>query len=131
MAIRSHILIAEDEKYAALALDAFLSGRGYRITVATNDATALATFDADPADLLLVGIGMLGKDGQILTAALRARQPNLPVIILTDHLTANIITAEPGAGRTKMLVRPITPEDLLAAISTALPPSALDRRFSL
>ena len=105
---------------AIAALDWFLSSRGYRVTAVPNGAAALAAFDADPADLLITGIRMRCMDGCALIAALRTRQPDLPVVIMTS-LAANTLTVKPCAARTTVFTKLIGPTELLGAICESLP----------
>ena len=121
MAKQSHVLIAEDEEMAAMALEDYLSSKGYRVTVAADGAAAVDAFEADPADLLLTDIRMPRKDGYALIAELRARQPGLPVVIMTGHSAPDMVTVEPCAARTTVFTKPFKPALLLDAIQASLP----------
>ena len=48
-----HVLVAEDEALAAMALEDFLSRKGFRVTLAQDGQEGLERYSADPADLVL------------------------------------------------------------------------------
>jgi len=78
-----HILVAEDESLCALGLQMFLEGLGHRVSIAQNGVQAAAHDAADPADLLVTDIRMPLMNGVALVRALRARRPDLPVVVIS------------------------------------------------
>ena len=82
---RWHILVAEDEALAALALDDFLSEKGYRVTLAANGAEALAAYQHQRPDALVTDINMPKMNGLDLIRAIRGRDPSLPIIVMTGY----------------------------------------------
>lgn len=117
-----HILVAEDDPLAAMGLEAYLTDHGYRVTTAVDGVAALAAFNTEPADILVTDIRMPRMHGQALIAELRARRPDLPVIVMTGHMTAEMVTVEPCAGRTTIFTKPFRPASLIAAVQDLLRP---------
>jgi DNA-binding NtrC family response regulator len=121
MSLQVRILVAEDDKLASMALQIFLEGNGYRVSVASDGLAAEAAFDKDPADILLTDIRMPRMDGLTLINQRHARKPDLPVIIMTGNMTVDMFTVQPCNGPTTLFRKPITPPDLLKAIRASLP----------
>ena len=82
-----HILIAEDEVLAAMALEDFLSLRGFRVTVAANGVEALERYVGQRVHALVTDLRMPRMDGQTLIREIRERDATLPVVVMTGYLT--------------------------------------------
>lgn len=80
-----HLLIVEDEPAIRENYQAALQRQGYRVSVASDRPTALELQQQDPADLVVIDVG-LGDEvegGFELCRQLRERQALLPIIFLT------------------------------------------------
>ncbi|SMF75519.1 Response regulator receiver domain-containing protein [Azospirillum oryzae] len=82
-----HILIAEDEVLAAMALEDFLTFKGFRVTVAANGVEALERYARGPVHALVTDLRMPRMDGQTLIREIRERDAALPVVVMTGYLT--------------------------------------------
>lgn len=80
-----HVLIVDDEVYAAEAMMEYLFAHGYRVSMAGNGEEALELFDEDPADIVVTDVRMPKMDGHTLTKHLNQRSPGLPIIVVTGH----------------------------------------------
>lgn len=82
-----HILLVDDEEMLIEVLGEMLRLLGYRVTATTSSVGALGLFLANPAefDLLITDMTMPGLTGDRLTAEVRAKRPELPVIICTGY----------------------------------------------
>jgi len=114
------ILIAEDEERIVSFLEKGLKANGYTvISVGTGpDAEALARDDA--FDLLILDLGLPGRDGREVLRAIRQRGERLPVIILTarDGVDDTVGSLEQGAD--DYVTKPFRFEELLARIRLRL-----------
>lgn len=90
-----HILVAEDEDLVAMALAEVLEAEGFRVTVTHNGQKAIDTDVLDPADLLVTDMRMPIIGGKALIETLRAKRPNLPVIVMTGY-SEDLPNDEPG-----------------------------------
>ncbi len=90
-----HILVAEDEDLVAMALAEVLEAEGFRVTVTHNGQEAIDTDVLDPADLLVTDMRMPILGGKALIEALRAKRPNLPIIVMTGY-SEDLPNDEPG-----------------------------------
>ncbi len=85
MSQSAKILIVDDEANIRLTLNALLSREGYDVTVAASGEEAVVLLDQQSFDLLLVDLKMPGIDGMQVVSALRERQHDTAVIVLTGH----------------------------------------------
>ncbi len=84
---REHILLVDDEEVLIEVLGDMLRLLGYRVTVTASSVEALSLFQRNPDDfdLLITDMTMPELTGERLTAEVRARRPDLPVIICTGY----------------------------------------------
>lgn len=86
------IMVVEDNPALRRIVAKQLAELGYRVIPAENAMAALAAFDAaQDIDLLLTGVVMPGAvDGTELAHKLRARQPQLKVLLTSGFATARV-----------------------------------------
>ena len=78
------ILVVDDEPPIRQLLVRILERHGHRVIACGDAASAMAVTDG--VDLLLVDFVLPDLNGRDLTARLRARQPGLPVILMSGYL---------------------------------------------
>ncbi len=77
--------MAEDDLLVAAALQAILAEAGFTVVAASHGVEALSAFEREPFDLLLTDIVMPEMDGFTLFDEVRARKPDLPVVVMTGY----------------------------------------------
>ena len=77
------LLIAEDEDGIRRMIRSILERRGFHITEARNGKEAINFLSSETFDLLLVDLMMPMVSGYRVIEELRARQPNVPAIVIT------------------------------------------------
>jgi PAS domain S-box-containing protein len=83
------ILLVEDNPDVATASAGLLEELGYRVRITSNAETALKEIESEGIDLVFSDIVMPGKmDGLGLAKALRARRPDLPILLTTGYSEA-------------------------------------------
>ncbi len=80
-----HVIVAEDEALVAMMFEAALSQAGYRVSLARDGQEALELLDQDPADAVVTDLRMPRMDGRDLILRLRARDPGLPILVVTGY----------------------------------------------
>ena len=79
----SRILIAEDEPHIVRFLVKGLQAQGYATAHTADGNQVLLMARTGQFDLLLLDLGLPGRDGLDVLAELRAEQARLPVIVIT------------------------------------------------
>ena len=78
------ILLAEDDRTLARALELKLTGSGYAVTIAYDGGKAIDSLKNNHFDLVLLDLVMPVKDGFAVLAEKRAMGNTVPVIILSN-----------------------------------------------
>ncbi|MEQ8962506.1 MAG: response regulator, partial [Coleofasciculus sp. C2-GNP5-27] len=95
----NRILIAEDEPRIAAFIEKGLRAKGFTTSVATDAQETLNMFLSHKFDLLIMDLGLPGKDGLQVLEELRGRGEQIPIIILTarDDIRDKVAGLEGGA----------------------------------
>ena len=95
------------------------------VEAAQGGAAALLAFPRGPFDLVLTNIGMAGLNGWELAERLRKLDPQVPICFITGWGLHEEDQARLDAvGITRCLFKPVSPEELDAAIQAAIQPHA-------
>ncbi len=116
----SRILIAEDEPRIASFLEKGLRANGFTTTVTEDGRDALDLADSEDFDLLILDVGLPGRDGFSVLRELRARGRRLPVIILTARDSVEDTVAGLEGGADDYVPKPFRFEELLARVRARL-----------
>ena len=116
----NRILIAEDEPRLASFLEKGLRSNGFVTTWAEDGDRATVLARDDDFDLLVLDLGLPGKDGTAVLRELRASGQRMPVIILTarDDVSDKVGGLEGGAD--DYVTKPFRFEELLARVRARL-----------
>jgi DNA-binding response OmpR family regulator len=116
----TRILIAEDEPRLAAFLDKGLRAQGFTTTVVADGAEASAMAQDEEFDLMLLDLGLPGKQGAEVLRDMRLAGQRMPVLILTarDDLDSTVAGLEGGAD--DYVTKPFKFEELLARIRARL-----------
>jgi DNA-binding response OmpR family regulator len=85
MAQPARILVVDDEQNIRVTLNALLGRAGHTVTTAASGEEAVKLFAQQRFDLMLVDLQMPGMNGIEVVEALRAKDHDTTVIILTGH----------------------------------------------
>lgn len=116
----TRILIVEDEPGIATFLEKGLRANGFT-TVTVDDGNLAASLARDEDfDLVVLDLGLPGRDGMEVLSEVRGRGERLPVIILTarDGVEHTVGSFERGAD--DFLAKPFRFEELLARVRARL-----------
>jgi len=111
-----HILIVEDDPLLADAITQLLRSRHHLVDAVTRAETAEDAIEQESFDLMILDIGLPGIDGFELLRRLRAKNRQVPVLVLTarDAVEDRVTGLELGAD--DYLVKPFANEELLARL---------------
>ncbi len=116
----SRILIAEDEVRIASFVEKGLRANGFATDVATDGDDALRLARSGRYDLLILDIGLPGRDGFDVLRELRRAEVALPVIILTARTSVGDTVAGLESGADDYIPKPFRFEELLARVRLRL-----------
>jgi len=124
------ILLVDDDQYIRELYEEVLSDAGYTVETATDGEDALIKLHQGGYDLVLLDIVMPKRDGLSVLDALRSnppKQPNGPILLLTNLGQEEVIKDAISKGVTSFLIKAeMTPDQLLAHVRRYLgiPPSS-------
>src|SRR5438874_4811774 len=100
---------------------ALLTGEGYEVSETPNGIEAVARVREGEPDVALVDLMMPGElDGMATLARLRESAPDLPVIMMSGRAGLADAVKATKLGAFNFLEKPLTPEGVLLAVSSAL-----------
>ncbi len=110
------ILVVEDEQKVADALREGLTGEGYEVVVERTGEGAFFRVSSETFDVVLLDLGLPGRDGLEVLRVLRERRLDTPVLILTarDSLEDRVKGLDSGAD--DYLVKPFAFSELVARV---------------
>jgi DNA-binding response OmpR family regulator len=113
------ILIVEDEQRIVQLARDYLERSGYAVEAAADGATAVPAVRSARPDLIVLDLGLPGRDGLDVLRLMR-RESNTPVIILTarGEETDKLVGLELGAD--DYMVKPFSPKELVARVRAVL-----------
>ena len=116
----SRILIAEDEPRISSFLERGLRSEGWAPTVAPDGEEALTLARSGAFDLVLLDLGLPGRDGLDVLEEIRRHDRRLPVIILTARGETHDTVAGLDGGADDYVAKPFRFEELVARIRARL-----------
>ena len=114
------ILIVEDEKKIADTIKLGLTENGYLIDVAYDGNIGYKLYTANDYNLVILDINLPGMNGYELCKIIRARDPGIPIIMLTAMSTLNDKVEGYDAGADDYLEKPFEFKELLLKIRVLL-----------
>ena len=118
---KKRVLVVDDEPFVCDAVKMMLAFDGHEV-VTTNDAKeALGIFDKEKFDLIITDYAMPGMKGDELAAAIKAKSPQQPVVMITAYAEMLQSSGKRLPGVDFLVSKPFLLEHLREAISTVLP----------
>ena len=114
------VLVVEDEQKVANALKEGLEGEQYDVVVERTGEDAFFRVNTETFDIILLDLGLPGRDGLAILSTLRQRGLKTPVLVLTarDSLPDRVQGLDSGAD--DYLVKPFAFAELLARLRALL-----------
>lgn len=114
------VLLVEDDPMIGAAIQDALKDASYAADWVRNGSSALTTLGCQHYDLVLLDLGLPGKDGLEVLAAIRARDNPVPLLIITarDSLDDRLKGLDGGAD--DFVRKPFEMAELLARMRAVL-----------
>lgn len=104
----ARILVVDDDQDVAFLVKTMLERLGgYTVEVAGDGASALKAAEASPPELVVTDIEMPGLSGLELVKELRALIPEVPVIVMTAHVSVESAVSALRVQADEFLTKPI------------------------
>ncbi len=115
----TRIMVVEDEESFSDALSFMLRKEGFAVSVATTGPDALAQFEREPSDLVLLDLMLPGMSGTDVCRTIRAKS-RVPIIMVTakDSEIDKVLGLELGAD--DYVTKPFSSRELVARIRAVL-----------
>jgi two-component system sensor histidine kinase/response regulator len=121
---RARLLLAEDNAVNQTLAVRLLEKRGYAVSIVGDGQAAVAAFEKNPYDLILMDIQMPGMDGFEATSEIRKKEKlnggHIPIIAMTAHALKGDQERCVAAGMDGYVSKPIRTSELFAAIESLL-----------
>lgn len=111
-ASRGRVLIVDDERSVLDSHARRLGQAGFEVTEAAGGAEALQRMDSRQFDLILCDLSMPQVDALALLKRLRARSPEVPIVLVLDTRDNRTAIEAARLGTFQYLVKPIAPKEL-------------------
>ncbi len=119
---RLHVLLAEDNAVNQRLAVRILEKRGHTVVVADNGREALAAFEREPFDLVLMDVQMPEMGGFEATAEIRRRETrHTPIVAMTAHAMQGDRERCLAAGMDAYVSKPIDAKSLFEVIESLVP----------
>ena len=116
------VLLVEDHPINIMIAQKFLENWKIKVTVAEDGAKALALFETDQFDLVLMDIQMPIVDGYDATIGIRKVNKTIPIIALTASATLTNQDLAFQVGMNDYITKPFNPNELLFKLKKYLSP---------
>lgn len=110
------IALVEDDQSVLEALESLLEYAGYQVLLCSSAEDLLSCGRLGQIDCLVTDIGLPGISGIELLRTLRARNPDLPAIVITARSEPALLQAATQAGARQVFLKPLDNAQLLDAI---------------
>jgi two-component system response regulator HydG len=119
------VLIVDDDRRMAQTLVDILRVKGYEAEGVHSASEALEVISTRTFDCVLSDIKMPGTNGVELFKAIKAQQPEFPVVLMTAYSTDQLVQEGLEEGAIAVISKPIDIHQILAFFSTLEKESAI------
>ena len=114
----ARVLLADDQPHVLDALQLLLKGHGYRTEAATHPARVLQALEANEFDVVLLDLNYTrdttaGGEGLELVSQIRARDENLPLVVMTAWSSVDLAVEAMRRGASDFVQKPWQNSQLL------------------
>jgi len=108
-----HVILIEDDALIRRLLESRLKDAGWRVTALRDGRALQEVLASDPAQLIVLDLGLPHDDGLALLEQLRAKGMRTPVLVLTAYDLPHLHETVRGLGADDLVQKPYDQEELL------------------
>jgi two-component system response regulator HydG len=116
---RAAVLVVDDERDLAESTAYFLERAGFAAECATSAADALAAMQRQPFAVVVTDVRMPKMSGAELLAAIKQRDPDVEVLLMTGHPDLQAAVAAIKQGAFDYLAKPFGEKELVERVTKA------------
>lgn len=114
------VLIIDDEPDVCVLFQRLLEPEGYRVITAGDGPEGIEKNEQANPDLIILDLKMPQMDGIATLRRIRAKDEDVPVIILTGYGSAETAREAVDLDVYEYIAKPFRPADIIAAVKEAL-----------
>jgi two-component system, NtrC family, response regulator len=123
------VLVVDDEKNYLVVLEDLLEDEGYQVLTASSGTEALEILEKTPVDTVLSDIKMPGMSGIELLERINARDPDLPVVLMTAFAEVDQAVFAMKKGALDHIQKPFDNKDVKRAVARGVERRSLVRNI--
>ncbi len=118
--MKARLLVVDDERDEGELLCELLGTYGHDASFASNGDAALSALDDGEYDVVITDVRMAGMSGIDLCGRVRAKHPDVPVIVVTGQADVDTAIAALRAGAWDFVTKPLDAERVEHALGRAI-----------
>ena len=111
------VLVVDDERNMRRSLETVMGDEGYQVRSVESAEEALSLLEREDFFMVVTDARLGGMSGYEFLPKVRARWPELPVLMITAYATPKLAVEAIKAGAMDYLGKPFAPEELLHAVA--------------
>jgi CheY-like chemotaxis protein len=116
------VLVADGDPDSLTILGTILRHEGFHVLEAATGSQAMELLQAHPPMAVITDARLREVDGLAVLRYVKSQWPQVPVIILTATMSAEVQAAAEAAGCAAFYLKPRTPRDIVHDVRSALAP---------
>jgi DNA-binding response OmpR family regulator len=113
------ILLVDDETQFLATMAKRLRKRGFLVRTAGSGLEGLRELEVEPADVVVLDVGMPDMDGIQVLREIKLRFPQVQVLMLTGHADMEVAISGMAMGAFDYLMKPVELDVLIGKIREA------------
>jgi DNA-binding NtrC family response regulator len=111
------VLVVDDERNMRRSLETVMGDEGYQVRSVESAEEALTLLEREDFFMVITDARLGGMSGYEFLPKVRARWPELPLLMITAYATPKLAVEAIKAGAMDYLGKPFAPEELLHAVA--------------
>lgn len=120
-----NIVVVDDEALIREGLQRILEGEGHCVETYGSGHLAIEGMQSREYDLVITDLKMPGMNGIEVLKAIKALQPETPIILITGYSTVESAVDAMKCGAADYIAKPFSPEEIVEKINRALEQKAV------
>lgn len=118
--MKTTVMVIDDESDIRESLTGVLKDEGYDVVTAANAEEAFKKIDARAPEVILLDIWLPGMDGTEALKEIKAREPGMPVIMISGHASIETAVRTTKLGAYDFIEKPLSLDKVVLAVEHAV-----------